>query len=85
MLQTWKDSFVNSGMLFANQATAKTLPYFYQQENQALCKQMETTVKQQEIQTSDVDHITTAAGQQKPNLHQRKPKGRQGTAPKQLN
>jgi hypothetical protein len=30
MLQTWKDSFVNSGMLFANQATAKTLPYFYQ-------------------------------------------------------
>jgi hypothetical protein len=47
MPKTWKDCFVNSGMLFANQTTAEILRYFRQQENQAIHKQMENTAKQQ--------------------------------------
>jgi hypothetical protein len=40
MPQTWKDHFINLGMLFANQTTAEILRYFRQQENQAVRKQM---------------------------------------------
>jgi hypothetical protein len=45
MPQTWKDCFINSGMLFANQTTAEILRYFRQQENQAVRKQMENTAR----------------------------------------